>query len=80
MSPDMFTLEQIFNMDLARYKDICLEIVGNSVKELSIERNINDIEKVIKYMKNIFSFSSVEFLIEFLSFIFYPRPYLLLYL
>lgn len=43
----MFTLENIFNMDLARYKDICLEIVANSVKELSIERSIKDIEKVL---------------------------------
>lgn len=47
MNPKLFTLENIFNMDLARYKDICMEIVGNSVKELNIERNIMDVEKVL---------------------------------
>jgi len=46
MSPEMFTLENIFSMDLARYKDICMDIVGNSVKELSIERSIKEVEKV----------------------------------
>lgn len=51
MNPKFFTLENIFNMDLARYKDICMEIVGNSVKELNIERNIKDVEKVhIQYI------------------------------
>lgn len=51
MNPKFFTLENIFNMDLARYKDICMEIVGNSVKELNIERNIKDVEKVyIQYV------------------------------
>jgi len=46
MDPEVLTLENIFNMDLARYKETCLEIVANSVKELSIERSINDVEKV----------------------------------
>jgi len=49
MNPEVLTLENIFNMDLARYKDTCLEIVANSVKELSIERSINDVEKVSIY-------------------------------
>lgn len=49
MSPEMFTLEQIFAMDLARYKDTCMEIVGNSVKEMSIERTIREVEKVIMF-------------------------------
>lgn len=49
MSPENFTLENIFSMNLANYKDLCLEIVGNSVKEMSIQRGINDIEKVIVY-------------------------------
>jgi len=49
MNPEVLTLENIFNMDLARYKDTCMEIVANSVKELSIERSINDVEKVPIY-------------------------------
>jgi len=49
MNPEVLTLENIFNMDLARYKDTCMEIVANSVKELSIERNINEVEKVSIY-------------------------------
>lgn len=46
MNPEILTLENIFSMDLARYKDVCMEIVGNSIKESSIERSIKDIEKV----------------------------------
>lgn len=42
----MFTLENIFNLDLAQYKDICMEVVGNAVKALSIERTINEMKKV----------------------------------
>lgn len=49
MNPETLTLENIFSMDLARYKDTCMDIVANSVKELSIERNINDVEKVSIY-------------------------------
>eukprot|EP00102_Acyrthosiphon_pisum_P015188 XP_008185630.2 PREDICTED: dynein heavy chain 10, axonemal [Acyrthosiphon pisum] len=60
MNPEVLTLENIFNMDLARYKDTCMEIVANSVKELSIERSINDVEEnwkikdltIIEYIKN----------------------------
>lgn len=46
MNPEMFTLEHIFAMDLACYKDICIEIVGNSIKEMSIEHTIREVEKV----------------------------------
>jgi len=49
MNPEVLTLENIFNMDLARYKDTCMEIVANSVKELSIERSINEVKKVSTY-------------------------------
>lgn len=50
----MFTLENIFSMDLARYKDACMEIVGNSVKEMSIQRGINEVEKVYFFYSCIF--------------------------
>lgn len=46
ISPEVLTLQNIFSMDLGRYKDICMEIVANSVKEMSIELTIKDIEKV----------------------------------
>lgn len=46
MSPELFTLDNIFNMNLAQYKDICMEVVGNAVKALSIERTINEMKKV----------------------------------
>lgn len=55
MSPEIFTLENIFSMNLGHYKDICMEIVGNAVKELGIERSIDDIKKVCDYNKIIIS-------------------------
>jgi len=33
-------------MDLARHKDMCMEIVENSNKEFSIERSMNEVIKV----------------------------------
>lgn len=51
MSPELFTLENIFSMNLGRYKDICLGIVENAVKEMSIERSIDDVKKVSNYNK-----------------------------
>ncbi|KAK3924935.1 Dynein heavy chain 10, axonemal [Frankliniella fusca] len=43
MAADRFTLENMFAMDLARYTDVALEIIGYAVKELSIEKGVKDI-------------------------------------
>lgn len=46
MSPDRFTLEAMFAMELHRYQDICEEIIANAVKELSIEKGVKEISVV----------------------------------
>lgn len=43
MAADRFTLENMFAMDLARYTDVALEIIGYAVKELGIEKGVKDI-------------------------------------
>lgn len=45
MAADRFTLENMFAMDLARYTDVALEIIGYAVKELSIEKGVKDISE-----------------------------------
>lgn len=46
MTPDRFTLENMFSMELHHYEDIAREIIGNAVKELSIEKGVKDVESV----------------------------------
>lgn len=46
------TLDDVIAMDLAQFKEVCVEIIGNSVKELSVERSIRDVEKVMNYLTN----------------------------
>lgn len=46
MSPDRFTLDNMFGMELHRYQDIAEEIINNAIKELSIEKGIKDIVDV----------------------------------
>ncbi|XP_012272400.1 dynein heavy chain 10, axonemal [Orussus abietinus] len=48
MTPDRFTLENMFAMDLARYRDIAQGIVTNAIKELSIEKGVKEVEEVWK--------------------------------
>ncbi|XP_050527907.1 dynein axonemal heavy chain 10 [Daktulosphaira vitifoliae] len=50
MSPEVFTLEKMFAMDLGHYEDICMEIIGNAVKELSIERGVTEISNIWENM------------------------------
>lgn len=45
MAADRFTLENMFTMNLARYTDVALEIIGYAVKELSIEKGVKDISE-----------------------------------
>ncbi|XP_050426983.1 dynein axonemal heavy chain 10-like [Adelges cooleyi] len=50
MTPEVFTLGKMFAMDLGRYEDICMEIIGNAVKELSIERSVKEISIIWETM------------------------------
>lgn len=46
MSPDRFTLDNMFAMELHRYQDIAEEIINNAIKELSIEKGVKEISEV----------------------------------
>lgn len=43
MSPNVFTLNNMFAMELHKYQEIVEEIVLNATKELAIERGVKDI-------------------------------------
>jgi dynein heavy chain len=43
MSPDRFTLDNMFAMELHRYQDIAEEIINHAIKELSIEKGVKQI-------------------------------------
>nr|XP_023024309.1 dynein heavy chain 10, axonemal [Leptinotarsa decemlineata] len=43
MSPDRFTLDNMFAMELHRFQDIAEEIINNAIKELSIEKGVKEI-------------------------------------
>lgn len=43
MSPERFTLDNMFSMELYKYQEIVEEIVLNSSKELAIEQGVKDI-------------------------------------
>ncbi|XP_062558011.1 dynein axonemal heavy chain 10 isoform X2 [Armigeres subalbatus] len=46
MSPEMFTLENMFAMELHKYQDIAEEIINNAIKELSIERGVQEVAEI----------------------------------
>lgn len=46
MSPDRFTLENMFSMELHKYQEIVEEIVLNAIKELAIERGVKEIAEL----------------------------------
>jgi dynein heavy chain len=48
MSPDKFTLENLFAMQLHRYQNVVEEIIANAVKELETERGVKKIEDIWK--------------------------------
>jgi dynein heavy chain len=50
LSPDRFTLENLFAMQLHRYQNVVEEIIANAVRELETERGVNKIEDVWKGM------------------------------
>jgi dynein heavy chain len=43
MSPQRFTLNNMFSMELHKHQEIVEEIVLNAIKELAIERGVKDI-------------------------------------
>ncbi|XP_056647538.1 dynein axonemal heavy chain 10 [Diorhabda sublineata] len=43
MSPDRFTLDNMFAMELHRYQEIAEDIINNAIKELSIEKGVREI-------------------------------------
>ncbi|VVD00169.1 unnamed protein product [Leptidea sinapis] len=45
MSPERFTLENMFAMELHRYQDVAEEIVNHAIKELAIERGVRDVQE-----------------------------------
>ncbi|XP_059059014.1 dynein axonemal heavy chain 10 [Achroia grisella] len=45
MSPDRFTLENMFAMELHKYQDVAEEIVNHAIKELAIERGVRDVQE-----------------------------------
>ena len=51
MSPDRFTLRNLFAMQLHRYQNIAEEIIANAVKELETERGVKKIDDVWKGMQ-----------------------------
>jgi dynein heavy chain len=51
MSPEKFTLENLFAMELHRYQNIVEVIIANAVKELETERGVKKIDDVWKGMQ-----------------------------
>ncbi|XP_063540762.1 dynein axonemal heavy chain 10 [Cydia strobilella] len=45
MSPERFTLENMFAMELHKYQDVAEEIVNHAIKELAIERGVKDVQE-----------------------------------
>nr|CAD7428945.1 unnamed protein product [Timema monikensis] len=43
MSAEVFTLENMFAMELHRYQEIAEQIINNAIKELSIEKGVKEI-------------------------------------
>ncbi|KAK6624941.1 hypothetical protein RUM44_011805 [Polyplax serrata] len=50
MSPDRFTLENMFAMEIHKYTDIVEEIISAAVRELSIEKGVKEIQETWKHM------------------------------
>ena len=51
MSPEMFTLENLFAMQLHKHQNITQEIIANAIKELEIERGLKKLEDIWKGMQ-----------------------------
>ena len=51
MSPDTFTLANLFSMELHRYQEVIEDIVTSATKELSIEKGLTEVEEVWRDLK-----------------------------
>jgi dynein heavy chain len=51
MSPERFTLGNMFAMQLHRYQDIAEGIIANAMKELAIEKGIKEIADIWNRMQ-----------------------------
>lgn len=51
MSPERFTLDNMFSMELHKYQEIVEEIVLNAIKELAIERGVKEIAELWETIK-----------------------------
>ncbi|XP_075981627.1 dynein heavy chain at 89D [Anticarsia gemmatalis] len=45
MSPERFTLENMFAMELHKYQEVAETIVNHAIKELAIERGVRDVQE-----------------------------------
>ena len=51
MSPDTFTLANLFSMELHRYQEVIEDIVTSATKELSIEKGLTEVEEIWRDLK-----------------------------
>jgi dynein heavy chain, axonemal len=61
MSPDTFTLERLFAMNLHEHAEAIGDIVGGAMKELSIENAIKEVEATWKAQKVSFTLTLVHY-------------------
>ncbi|XP_049877279.1 dynein axonemal heavy chain 10 [Pectinophora gossypiella] len=45
MSPDRFTLDNMFSMELHKYQEVAEQIVNHAIKELAIERGVKEVQE-----------------------------------
>lgn len=43
MNPETFTLKNLFAMELHNFSDVIADITSSAMKELSIEKSVNDV-------------------------------------
>ena len=51
MSPDTFTLANLFSMELHRYQEVIEDIITSATKELSIEKGLAEVEEIWRDLK-----------------------------
>ena len=51
MSPDTFTLANLFSMELHRFQEVIEDIITSATKELSIEKGLTEVEEIWRDLK-----------------------------
>lgn len=51
MHPDRFTLDNMFAMELHKYQEIAEQIINNAIKELAIERGVQEVAEIWETME-----------------------------